>query len=286
MIHRPENSKAARPASCLRPDAARRLPCSSALVSRCGSSLPSRPEPRGRRSIAAAQRPFCRCVAMARRVTREHPPRQQRHTNCEPPYSHSSRNREPSALGGLLNLGKGLTSVCRNGEWVRFPAPDGGRFMNRRTLLGLVVQGGGAAAAGVVGVPAVMTALSPMITARKGEAWRSIARLETFPVGQVSEGLVDPSRETWPPAVSPQAVYVWRPSEEDVVVFSRSCTDLGCPVTFDEGSECFLCPCHGGIFDKNGERMAGPPYRPLYRYRVRIRDGDIQVDLNSLPPMT
>ncbi len=158
--------------------------------------------------------------------------------------------------------------------------------MNRRTLLGLVVQGGGVAVAGVVGVPAAMTALSPIIHSRREEAWRRIAPLETFPVGQVSEGLIDPSREAWPRAVSPQAVYVWRRAADEVVVFSRSCTDLGCPVTFDSGSECFLCPCHGGIFDKNGERMAGPPYRPLYRYRVRIRGGVIEVDVNSLPPMT
>lgn len=158
--------------------------------------------------------------------------------------------------------------------------------MNRRTLLGLVVQASGVAAAGVVGVPAVITAFSPMIKARQGQVWRRVAALDGFPVGEVTEGLIDPTRETWPPAVSPQAVYVWRPSADEVIVFSRSCTDLGCPVNYDSGSKCFLCPCHGGIFDQNGERMAGPPYRPLYRYDVRIRDGVIEVDLNSLPPMT
>lgn len=181
-----------------------------------------------------------------------------------------------------------MTLVSGCGEWWLVAAiqRQGIGSMNRRTLLGLVVQGGGVAAAGVVGIPAVITALSPAIKLRQGETWRSIAPLETFPVGQVTTGFIDPSRQAWPPAVSPQAVYVWRSSADEVVVLSRSCTDLGCPVTFDTGSECFLCPCHGGIFAKNGERMAGPPDRPLYRYRVRVRDGVIEVDLNSVPPVT
>jgi hypothetical protein len=72
-----------------------------------------------------------------------------------------------------------------------------------------------------------------------------------------------------PRPLSRQGVYVWRPTDEEVVVFSRSCTDLGCPVIWDGGSQCFFCPCHGGIFARDGRRMAGPPDRELYRYANR-----------------
>jgi menaquinol-cytochrome c reductase iron-sulfur subunit len=70
------------------------------------------------------------------------------------------------------------------------------------------------------------------------------------------------------------------------VVFSRNCTDASCPVVFDAGSDCFLCPCHGGVFSKDGTPLHGPPPRPLWRYAARVRAGVLEIDLNSLPPMT
>lgn len=168
--------------------------------------------------------------------------------------------------------------------------------MERRTVLAVLLQAGSAVVALVVGIPTLISVLSPAARDRRGPAWRSVGLLEQFPVGEVREGTIQ--REPQSPelaqtldrgtecsALATQAVYVWRPSEEEVVVFSRSCTDLGCPVTWDAGSHCFLCPCHGGIFAKNGDRMAGPPDRPLYRYDNRLRDGRIEIDLSSVPPM-
>ncbi|WP_164102419.1 QcrA and Rieske domain-containing protein [Candidatus Laterigemmans baculatus] len=188
--------------------------------------------------------------------------------------------------------------------------------MERRTVLGILVQLGSAAVALVVGIPALITALSPASARRRGPAWRSLGPIEQFPVGEVrsavigrpaaehtaegrsgaeraAEGRATAGRATAERATAKgasgaavaQSVYVWRRSAEEVVVFSRSCTDLGCPVTWDPGSHCFLCPCHGGIFAKDGERMAGPPDRPLYRYANRVRDGRLEIDLSSVPPM-
>jgi menaquinol-cytochrome c reductase iron-sulfur subunit len=97
---------------------------------------------------------------------------------------------------------------------------------------------------------------------------------------------VEVPREDWAATLRERGVYVWRRSEQEVVVFARNCTDLSCPVTWDPGSQWFFCPCHGGIFSKDGERMAGPPKRPLYRYTNRIRDGVVEIDLRSLPPIT
>jgi Rieske Fe-S protein len=61
-------------------------------------------------------------------------------------------------------------------------------------------------------------------------------------------------------------------------VLSNHCTHLGCPVRWlpDRGE--ILCPCHGGIYDINGDHLAGPPPRDLYRYVFEIReDGSIYV---------
>jgi Rieske Fe-S protein len=53
-------------------------------------------------------------------------------------------------------------------------------------------------------------------------------------------------------------------------VLSNSCAHLGCPVRWlvNEGVGEFLCPCHGGLYDINGEYLGGPPPRGMYRYNV------------------
>jgi Rieske Fe-S protein len=80
-------------------------------------------------------------------------------------------------------------------------------------------------------------------------------------------------------------------------IISNRCAHLGCPVqpngpVFDNkkkesrikgGGEVaiiptipaggFGCPCHGGQYDQEGNRTAGPPVRALDRYEFYIRDG-------------
>ena len=40
-----------------------------------------------------------------------------------------------------------------------------------------------------------------------------------------------------------------------------------------EAAAGFGCPCHGGQYDNEGNRTAGPPVRALDRYLFRIEDG-------------
>ena len=57
-------------------------------------------------------------------------------------------------------------------------------------------------------------------------------------------------------------------------VLSSSCAHLGCPVRwiFKEGRGEFLCPCHGGIYNINGQYVAGPPPRGMYEYTYEVRE--------------
>jgi cytochrome b6-f complex iron-sulfur subunit len=68
---------------------------------------------------------------------------------------------------------------------------------------------------------------------------------------------------------------------EGVVAFSRRCTDLGCLVSWKKDREQFVCPCHQGVFDKNGRNIAGPPPRPLDRYEVIKRGEQLYVKLQN-----
>lgn len=76
------------------------------------------------------------------------------------------------------------------------------------------------------------------------------------------------------------------------ILYSR-CVHLGCPVQpngpIDEAAkkdvdgvelrpvlaQSFGCPCHGGLYDSEGNRSAGPPVRALDRYTFSIKNGNL-----------
>jgi Rieske Fe-S protein len=157
--------------------------------------------------------------------------------------------------------------------------------MDRRALMKWGLRAIGLATAGMVGVPAAVTLLAP--ARRPPEPrWRPLGALDGFAVGTVTSAVVEAPSPGWSRVLDRRAVYVWRPSEQELVVFSRSCTDLGCPIRWDPGSRWFFCPCHGGIFAEDGTVRAGPPNRPLDRFASRVVAGQVEIDLHSLPPMS
>jgi menaquinol-cytochrome c reductase iron-sulfur subunit len=162
------------------------------------------------------------------------------------------------------------------------PPPEG---IDRRRFLRWSVLGGGLALAGVAVGPPFLTVLAPAWQGRGRPLWVDLGRLTDFELGQVTKAVVQVPREDWAEGLRARGVFVWRPEEEAAVVFSRACTDLGCPVTWDPGSGWYFCPCHGAIFDQEGVPQKGPPRRPLHRYAVRREGEMLQIDLNSVPPL-
>ncbi len=66
--------------------------------------------------------------------------------------------------------------------------------------------------------------------------------------------------------------------ERDLNALSNHCAHLGCPVRWSSETQDILCPCHGGIYDINGDHTGGPPAHGLWHYVSRIReDGTILV---------
>lgn len=156
--------------------------------------------------------------------------------------------------------------------------------MERRDFLGRFVQVSGVAIGATVAVPGIVGLFGPVFDDR-GPVWKPLDRLDAFAVGQVRQAVVSIDRNDREAALQERGVYVWRPTEAALVIFSRSCTDLGCPVTHDPGSGSYYCPCHGGIFDEHGRRRAGPPNRPLFRYAWRVVGGVVEIDVRSVPPV-
>jgi Rieske Fe-S protein len=52
-------------------------------------------------------------------------------------------------------------------------------------------------------------------------------------------------------------------------------TDAGTVTLIASQPASFLCPCHGGAYDTEGNRTAGPPVRALDRYRYSVVDGNL-----------
>jgi Rieske Fe-S protein len=84
-------------------------------------------------------------------------------------------------------------------------------------------------------------------------------------------------------------------SQPSFTILSNHCAHLGCPVQpngaiqYKKVSEYkdvtklpvnpsgFGCPCHGGQYDTEGNRIAGPPVRALDRYSFSIVNGHLMV---------
>jgi cytochrome b6-f complex iron-sulfur subunit len=58
------------------------------------------------------------------------------------------------------------------------------------------------------------------------------------------------------------------------VCIAESCTHNGCSIAYNKGGNNFVCPCHGGTFDTNGNVTSGPPPGPEKKYTV-TKNGNI-----------
>jgi cytochrome b6-f complex iron-sulfur subunit len=80
-------------------------------------------------------------------------------------------------------------------------------------------------------------------------------------------------------AVPGEAVILGRDAG-GLYAMSAACTHAGCmvDVSTSGGAEELYCPCHGSVFDANGEVMRGPARLPLQHYQVEVAaDGTITV---------
>jgi cytochrome b6-f complex iron-sulfur subunit len=62
------------------------------------------------------------------------------------------------------------------------------------------------------------------------------------------------------------------------MVLEQTCTHLGCPVAWTAASNTFNCPCHGSVFNKQGQRIAGPAPSPLHKHNYHIQNGQLIVE--------
>ncbi|HEX3998454.1 MAG TPA: Rieske 2Fe-2S domain-containing protein [Pirellulales bacterium] len=165
--------------------------------------------------------------------------------------------------------------------------------MHRRSVLKLTSAALGAACAAAIGIPGVNYVVATVRRNRsKAETVQSVIRLKDLPVGRpVAVAIRARAQDAW--TVAPQQVvgHVWLlrrpgkspavgpkeadskaavspakvptagdvpPEDVDIVeAFSATCPHLGCNVVYQQDKQQFLCPCHGGAFDRHGRMVTG-----------------------------
>ena len=201
---------------------------------------------------------------------------------------------EPAPVGPLESPAEGDAAlpVMSDEEIDRFP---------RNVFLEGATLGLGAVIGGLVTLPVLGFAVAPAFLDQP-ETDVDLGPLENFPEGKfmITTFLQHPERGE----VSRRTTYIRNNGLRDGVpsftVISNRCVHLGCPVQpnglpednnkkdveTDLGPVTLIpvtpagfgCPCHGGQYDVEGNRTAGPPVRALDRFRFSIRNGNLWLE--------
>ncbi len=138
----------------------------------------------------------------------------------------------------------------------------------------------------ILGVPLVGFIVAPLFR-KTPQEWIPVGKTGDYEIGKtVNVTFIDTSPLPWAGITAKSAAWLRRASETEFIAFSVNCTHLGCPVRWLPDAELFMCPCHGGVYYKDGTVAAGPPPHPLIRYNVRVVDDVVQIQSAAIPITT
>jgi len=187
------------------------------------------------------------------------------------------------------------------------PAParhDEGPTTSRSGFLSLATLGLGGVIGALVSIPPIFLALIPPFL-KQSKKPVNVGPISQFPQGQwiVTTFMLVPSEGQ----VTRRTAYIryngFLGKSPSFTIISNRCAHLGCPVQplglvngspktiSTTGGETvttqnvlavsgFSCPCHGGAYDTEGNRTAGPPVRGLDRYEFSIVNGNLILGRN------
>ena len=152
----------------------------------------------------------------------------------------------------------------------------------RRSFLIKLSLGLSAIPAAIAAVPILSALLAPLLE-KKTQQWRKVGALTDFPAGTtnlVKFENADPV--AWAGVTAKTAAWL-RHDEHGFTCFSANCTHLGCPVRWEAKAELFMCPCHGGVYYRDGSVAAGPPPKHLVQYPVRVSKNNVEIMTSPVP---
>jgi menaquinol-cytochrome c reductase iron-sulfur subunit len=133
--------------------------------------------------------------------------------------------------------------------------------------------------AALLSVPLVRFGLYPLRVKTTETSWSDLGDVGKFDL------LTSPARrlitvehlDGWRKAVFQRTVYVTKGANGQTIVLSAVCPHLGCSVPWIEAQGQFICPCHAGVFARDGRQISGPPPRGMDTLETTIKDGRLMV---------
>ena len=153
----------------------------------------------------------------------------------------------------------------------------GSPTVSRRDFVKTVTALLGSVIGVTVGIPAIGYLISPALTTAKSDAWIPLGPTTNYPDGVPT--LFNFTRTIvngWEKSVNSYGVYVYHTGDQ-FKVFSNRCTHLSCRVTWKEDLKQYVCPCHDGRFDVDGNVKGGPPPKPLETFETKIENGNLSI---------
>ena len=144
---------------------------------------------------------------------------------------------------------------------------------SRRRFLGRAVQVVHGSIAALVAFIAGGAIAAPA-RVRNQDNWLAAGALDDLVADEPTPVVIRVAREDgYAQVVDRQVVFLVKTGESDVRALSSTCTHLGCRVSWNAEAQQLKCPCHGGVYDRTGKVLAGPPPAALAQMATRI-DGD------------
>jgi menaquinol-cytochrome c reductase iron-sulfur subunit len=152
------------------------------------------------------------------------------------------------------------------------------RQIGRRKFLSLTTWAiGGVIAAGLA-IPAIAYIVGPALKREEAQDWIRLGPASKVELGTPTLFKTKIKQQTgWIVNEEELTVYVLTENGRDFIAMSNICTHLSCRVRWIAAQGQFFCPCHNGIFGKDGSVISGPPPRPLDRYEVKVEDGQLYI---------
>lgn len=147
----------------------------------------------------------------------------------------------------------------------------------RRDFMKAAVFGIGGLIGAAIGLPAVAYIIGPALK-QAADVWIRLGAVSKVELDNPTLFKTTVETQTgWIDTQEEVSAYVLTENGQDFVVISNICTHLGCRVRWIAEDGKFHCPCHNGVFAKDGSVISGPPPRPLDRFESKVEDGVLYI---------
>ena len=145
--------------------------------------------------------------------------------------------------------------------------------MGRRDFMKAVIAAISGAIGVAIGLPAIAYVVGPALQ-KETDEWIRLGSVNKVEVNFPALFKTVIEKQTgWINAEEEFSVYVLTTNGREFIVISNICTHLGCKVRWIPDRDGFFCPCHNGVFAKDGSVVSGPPPRSLDRFESKVEDG-------------